>query len=65
LLAGYCTVAPRFFNSQWLQWHRALQTLLQASRAFIYQQPDWRTLMDARLAASEQLTSTLLLKGAA
>ena len=65
LLAGYCAVAPRFFYAQWLQWHRAVQTLLQASRAFIYQQPDWRTLMDARLAASEQLASTLLLKGAA
>ena len=65
LLAGYCAVAPRFFNAQWLQWHRAVQTLLQASRAFIYQQPDWRTLVDARLAASEQLASALLLKVAA
>ena len=65
LLAGYCAVAPRFFNSQWLQWHRALQTLLQASRAFIYQERDWRNLVDTRLAASEHLASTLLLKGAA
>ena len=65
LLAGYCAVAPRFFNEQWLQWHRAVQTLLQASRAFIYQQPDWRTLVNARLAASEQLASALLLKVAA
>jgi hypothetical protein len=62
LIASYRAAAPRFFNAQWLQWHRAVQTLLQASRAFVYQEPGWRGLVEARLAASERLAAILLLE---
>lgn len=65
LALAYRAAAPRFFNAQWLQWHRSMQTLLQASRAFIYQEPGWQTLVEARLAASESLAATLFLESGA
>ncbi len=65
LVAAYRTAAPRLFSAPWLLWHRSLQTLLQASRAFIYQEPGWPGLVDARLAASERLTANLLVEEAA
>ena len=65
LIAAYRAAAPRFFSAPWLLWHRALQTLLQASRAFVYQEPGWRDLVEARLAASERLAASFLLEEAA
>ncbi len=62
LVESYRAAAPRFFSAPWLKWHRALQTLLQASRAFVYQEPGWRGLVEARLAASERLAARLLLE---
>ncbi|MEQ1804880.1 MAG: hypothetical protein ABL900_05835 [Burkholderiaceae bacterium] len=65
LIAAYRDAAPHLFSAPWLQWHRALQTLLQASRAFIYQEPGWPGLVDVRLAASQHLAASLLLEEAA
>ncbi len=65
LTLAYRAAAPRFFNAQWLQWHRSMQTLLQASRAFIYQEPGWQTQIAVRLAASESLAATVCLEGGA
>lgn len=62
LLAGYRTVAARLFNPEWLRWHRAMQTLVQASRAFIYQEPGWPAQVESRLAASEALAADLIMK---
>lgn len=58
LIAGYRAAAPRCFSAPWLQWHRALQTLLQASRAFVYQETGWRDLVGKRLAACERAAAT-------
>jgi aminoglycoside phosphotransferase (APT) family kinase protein len=57
LLAGYQHAAPHLWAPDWLQWHRAVQTLLQASRAFIYQEPGWSCLLEARLLSSERLAA--------
>ena len=65
LTEAYRAAAPRYFNAQWLQWHRSMQTLLQASRAFIYQEVGWQTLVEARLAASESLAVNLSLESGA
>jgi aminoglycoside phosphotransferase (APT) family kinase protein len=65
LTQAYRAAAPRCFNPLWLQWHRAMQTLLQASRAFIYQEPGWQSLVELRLAASESLAATVCLEGGA
>lgn len=59
LIAGYLHAAPHHFHAGWLQWHRSLQTLLQASRAFVYQTPGWHDLLESRLQRCEQLVSTL------
>jgi Ser/Thr protein kinase RdoA (MazF antagonist) len=58
-IGGYRHSAPQRFDAAWLQWHRALQTLLQASRAFVYQEPGWPELLDERLRASERLAGTI------
>ena len=56
---GYREAQPKFFDANWLQWHMAVQTLLQASRSFIYQQPGWRVLMAERLQTSLGLASSM------
>ena len=61
----YRAVAPESFNAQWLQWHRSMQTLLQASRAFIYQEPGWHALLESRLTACERLAASLRIEGTA
>jgi hypothetical protein len=48
-LAHYAAVAPERFDAVSLSWHLAVQSLLQASRAFVYQAPDWLERMDERL----------------
>lgn len=42
-----------------LAWHMAVQSLLQASRAFVYQQPGWAELLEQRLAACEARVTVL------
>lgn len=59
LIGGYRHAAPQRFNADWLQWHRTLQTLLQASRAFVYQEPGWSTLIDERVRACERLAGAI------
>ena len=63
--AAYRSAAPHSFNDLWLLWHRALQTLLQASRAFIFQELGWRARVESHLAASESLANGLRLQAAA
>lgn len=65
LTTAYRAVAPESFNAQWLQWHRSMQTLLQASRAFIYQEPGWHALLESRLTACERLAASLRIEGTA
>lgn len=59
LTAGYRRAAPQHFHAGWLHWYRALQTLLQASRAFVFQVPGWHDLLVARLQRCEQLVNAL------
>lgn len=59
LIDGYRYAAPQRFDADWLQWYRTLQTLLQASRAFVYQEPGWSTLIDERVRVSERLAATM------
>lgn len=62
LIDAYRGLAPHCFDSAWLEWHRAMQTLLQASRAFIYQEPGWREQLELRLSACESIASALCSK---
>lgn len=59
LVQAYAAAAPQRFCSASLRWHRAVQSLLQASRAFIYQKPGWMQTLEMRLETSEQLANTL------
>jgi hypothetical protein len=59
LIAQYAAAAPRRFDAHSLAWHLAIQTLLQASRAFIFQCPGWALLLEQRLAASEARAAAL------
>jgi len=59
LIAHYRAAAPQRFDAAALAWHLAIQSLLQASRAFIYQQPDWQRTLERRLAACEVRTAAL------
>jgi hypothetical protein len=58
-VAAYAHAAPERFNKRSLDWHVAIQRLLQACRAFIYQQPDWRRVLEQRLADCESHLATL------
>ena len=51
-VAAYAACAPERFDRASLDWHLAVQSLLQASRAFVYQQPGWPRELERRLAAS-------------
>ncbi len=59
LVEQYAAAAPARFDRRSLAWHLTIQTLLQASRAFIYQQPGWAGEVERRLAASEARAATL------
>ncbi len=52
LVEAYAAAAPDRFDHRCLAWHLTVQSLLQASRAFVYQKPGWREALDRRLAAS-------------
>jgi Phosphotransferase enzyme family len=60
LIAHYQAAAPQRFDRAALAWHLAIQSLLQASRAFVYQQPGWSNTLERRLAACEVRTAALL-----
>lgn len=56
---SYAAAAPHRFDAPSLAWHLAIQSLLQVSRAFIYQQPGWRGEVERRLAAAEARAGAL------
>jgi aminoglycoside phosphotransferase len=59
LIEQYAAAAPERFDGRSLAWHLAIQTLLQASRAFIFQRPGWAQALEQRLAASEARAAVL------
>ena len=59
LLASYAEMAPAHFCRHRLQWHLAVQQLLQASRAFVFQVNDWRDELERRLARAEALATPM------
>jgi Phosphotransferase enzyme family len=60
LIAGYRSAAPWHFEQRGLLWHCAMQSLLQACRAFIYQRPGWRDELALRLSRTEGRLALLL-----
>lgn len=58
-IGGYAAAAPQRFDAQALAWHLAIQSLLQTSRAFIYQQPGWQGELKRRLCAAEARAKAL------
>jgi aminoglycoside phosphotransferase (APT) family kinase protein len=64
LIRHYADAAPDRFDRRSLAWHLAVQSLLQATRAFVYQQPGWADVLDRRLAASEVRAAALPRTGA-
>jgi aminoglycoside phosphotransferase (APT) family kinase protein len=59
LRAAYAQLAPEHFDPHRLQWHLAVQQLLQASRAFIFQVSDWRDELERRFARAEALVAPM------
>lgn len=59
LLQGYRRATLGHWQPGWLDWHLALQSLLQASRAYIFQVPGWQADLAGRLARAEQLAQAL------
>lgn len=55
VIAAYAQEAPERFGRRRLQWHLAVQMLLQASRAFVFQIDGWRDELERRLARAEAL----------
>jgi len=55
----YAECAPARFEPRSLDWHLALQGLMQTSRAFVFQQPGWAQAMERRLASSEAHAAAL------
>jgi Ser/Thr protein kinase RdoA (MazF antagonist) len=56
-LSAYARIAPQHFCRHRLRWHMAVQQLLQASRAFIFQVADWRGAVGRRLLRAEMLAT--------
>jgi aminoglycoside phosphotransferase (APT) family kinase protein len=59
LVDAYAARAPQRFDQRSLNWHLAVQSLVQASRAFIFQQPGWAAELECRLARSEARAAAL------
>ena len=53
LIGAYAQAAPQHFGMRRLHWHLAVQGLLQASRAFVFQVEGWRGQLERRLARAE------------
>jgi Phosphotransferase enzyme family len=51
---GYAARAPQRYDARSLAWHLTAQSLLQVTRAFIYQQPGWREDFEQRLAVAQR-----------
>ena len=58
-IEAYAGCAPQRFDRTRLAWHLTVQSLLQASRAFVYQRPGWEGELDGRLAACEARAAML------
>lgn len=56
---AYVAAAPDRFDGPSLAWHLAVQSLLQASRAFVYQQPGWQGELEHRLASAAARAAVL------
>jgi Phosphotransferase enzyme family len=56
-LAAYAAVAPAHFDTARLAWHLALQQLMQASRAFVFQVDHWRAEVARRLERAQALAA--------
>ncbi len=56
---AYAAFAPSAFDPSRLAWHRAAQSLLQVTRAFVYQRPGWREALPQRLAVAHALARAL------
>ncbi|WP_460890857.1 aminoglycoside phosphotransferase/kinase family protein, partial [Ramlibacter alkalitolerans] len=54
-VAAYAQIAPQHFCGVRLAWHLAVQQLLRASRAFIFQLPGWQEELERRLAGAQAL----------
>ncbi|GAB3763329.1 hypothetical protein GCM10028796_16620 [Ramlibacter monticola] len=63
-IRAYAQHAPRLFCPIRLAWHLAVQQLLRASRAFVFQVPDWRAEVERRLAYAEALALQAQVEGA-
>jgi len=59
LVKQYAACAPSRYDRRSLDWHLTVQSLLQTSRAFVFQQPGWADELDRRLACSEARAATL------
>lgn len=59
LVQAYAQVAPQRFDAHRLQWHGALQHLLQAARAFVFQAPGWRQQAEVQVARALDLSLSL------
>ena len=64
LIEHYAALAPERFDRRSLNWHLTVQSLLQASRAFVFQQPGWADELERRLARSEQFAAQLNMESA-
>lgn len=58
VVASYRRIAPRHFCPLSLQWHLAIQQLLQTTRAFIFQVSDWRDEVARHLSRVELLCAS-------
>jgi aminoglycoside phosphotransferase (APT) family kinase protein len=56
---GATVAATKRFNAHSLAWHLTVQSLLQVTRTFIYQQPGWADLLESRLAATQTRATAL------
>jgi len=63
LVGDYACIAAAHFSLPRLRWHLAVQQLLQASRAFVFQAPGWRQTVPRRLDTAAQLAETALDSG--
>lgn len=57
LLAAYREAAPGRWHAGWLQWHLAVQALLQAGRAFVFQGTGWPQRLERWLALAERIAA--------
>lgn len=59
LTGEYARCAGRNFDARRLQWHLAVQYLVQASRAFVFQKPRWQEELAGMLGRAELCVAAL------